>query len=156
MWAPPLKSWFCTISAIFPVNLNYSGSVVISKQLLEDLPHWNANELISVIVVTPNSQGPWMNYVRQKAFMQVWAFMAYWFFWRFLMKFKWPHPIIICILWISSIKGLGTVSINIGPVLTQKLKLRHLQFFLVGIICSVLLVYRSDICFGKCTCVLWI
>jgi hypothetical protein len=39
--------------------------------------------------------------------------------------------------WWQRVKGLGRVSINIGPVSTQKLKFCHFQFFLVGIICSV-------------------
>ena len=51
-------------------------------------------------------------------------------------------------------KGLGTVSINIGPVSTQKIEVPPSSIFFVGIICSVPPVYRSDICFGKCTCVL--
>jgi hypothetical protein len=41
--------------------------------------------------------------------------------------------------------GLGTASINIGPVLAQKLKFRHLQFFLVEIVRSVPLLYKSDL-----------
>jgi hypothetical protein len=35
----------------------------------------------------------------------------------------------------SILQGLGMVSINIGPVCSQKLKFRHLLIFLVGIIC---------------------
>ena len=43
-----------------------------------------------------------MDVLHREAFMQVWAFMAHWFL-NLSEIFKWPRPIIICILWISSL-----------------------------------------------------
>jgi hypothetical protein len=42
---PPiiLKSWFCTISEVIYVNLNYTGWVVIQKKIFEDFFHWNTH-----------------------------------------------------------------------------------------------------------------